>query len=459
MIEEEIAPEIAGAIAEGRSADLIVFFQESHPTEAAEVLTGLEPEKALEILNLLPPQVAADIFCELPKQFQTDTAALLDRKALAALIGRLSPDDRVDLLKSLPDERFRDVLPALAQAERDDVKRLAAYPEGTVGSIMTTEYLTLPLRCTVATALNRLRMEAPKKESIYYSYIIDEKRKLLGIVSLRELILAEPGDRLAELMNDQVISVGANEDRQEATFKISRYDLIAIPVVDEAGALVGIVTHDDAIDVIEEEQTEDMERFMGISGGGESKSYLETSTISHFRHRVIWLIVLAAFGLVSGAVIQGFQSALVNLMILAFYMPMLAGTGGNTGSQSATMVVRALALKEIDYRDAFKVLWKELRVSLLLGLILGVFAFLRVMFFTSTATLPGGIGLIQVGLAISTALCLQVVSSTVIGAALPLIAARFKADPALIASPALTTVVDITGLLIYFGTARIMLGV
>jgi magnesium transporter len=459
MLTELFSPDIQLALREGKAGEVAEFLAERHPAEVVEMLSGLAPDEVLSLLNALEPQFAADVFCEFPRQFQADTAALLDKKALVALVKRLDPDDRVDLLKSIPEERVGEVLPALAQAERDDIKRLAAYPEGTVGSIMTTRYMTLPLGCTASEAITRIRNESPGKESIYYSYIIDRDRMLQGVVSLREIIMAPPDALLKDIMNAQVVAVNAGDDREEATFQISRLGLLAIPVVDANGMLVGIVTHDDAIEVIEQERTEDMERFMAITGSHDDTGYIRTSIWAHFAHRIPWLVILAFFGLVSGSIIQGFESTLTSLLILAFYMPMLADTGGNTGSQSATVVVRALALKEIGPKDAFKVLWKELRVGLLLAAALGILALMRVVLFTSADQLAAGFSLLDVGFAIALALALQVVSATVIGAALPLAAARLGADPALIASPALTTVVDITGLVIYFNTARLILGV
>jgi len=260
-------------------------------------------------------------------------------------------------------------------------------------------------------------------------------------------------------MDDQVVSVQAEADQEEATYKFSRYDLVALPVVDGNGNLVGIITHDDALDVIEQERTEDMERFMAISGKHEDTGYLQTSIWTHFSHRVIWLIILAMLGLVSGAILQSFESTLMNLMILAFYMPMLADTGGNTGSQSATVVVRALALKEINPKDILKVIWKEARVGLLLALVLGGLAFVRVFFTSSGASIPDSMNIANIGFAIGIPLGIQVLSATIIGALLPLIAAALGLDPALVASPALTTIVDITGLFIYFSTARFILGI
>lgn len=457
MLDQLLAPDVKSLLEEGKFEDILDFFKESHPTEIAEVLTGLKPEEALEILRHFDDQTFADVFRELPTAFQVDTSELLDKKDLAKLIMQLDPDDRVDLLKAIPQERFESVMPILAQRERENIKQLAQYAEGTAGSIMTTQYIALNQDLTVREALERIRLEGSEAKTVYTIFAVDKDRKLKGTVSLGELILAAPSKKLSEIMDTQVQSVYALNDREDAVYKFSRYDLVALPVVDSDEVLVGIITHDDVIDVIEQERTEDIERFMAITGKHENTAYLHTSIWTHFKHRVGWLIILAVMGLISGAVLQSFQETLTSLMILAFYMPMLADTGGNTGSQSATVIVRALALKEIMPGDAFKVLWKELRVALLLGLVLAALAFIRVLFTGNHVPMPGTINILDVGTAIAIALGIQVVSATIIGALLPLGAAALGADPALIASPALTTIVDITGLLIYFTTARMIL--
>lgn len=458
MLEQLIAPDIKAAIKEGDFGEIVSYFSDVHPADAAEVLTGLDPDEALLVIRNLETDLVADIFCELPVDYQSEVAQLLEPAELAALVSDLSPDDRVDLLKSLPEERMAEVMQALEKPERDDVKRLVAYPEGTAGSIMTTEFIALPGHLTVTQAMEQLRRDAADKESVYNSYIIDRQRRPIGVVNLRDLILAEPDARLLDIMDDQVATVNADDDTEESTYKLTRYALVDLPVVDAAGAMIGLVTHDDAMLALEREHTEDMERFMGIAGTHDDTTYLRTSVWVHFKHRVGWLAVLTVLGLVSGMILQGFENVLNSLMLLAFYMPMLVATGGNTGSQSATMVVRALALKEIDARDVWRVVWKELRVALILCLVLGLLAFSRVMLFSGSTILPVGLSMLQVAVAITLALAVQVVSATVIGALLPILAARFGADPALVASPALTTIVDITGLLIYFSIAKVVLG-
>lgn len=459
MLDQLIAPDIRSAIRDGDLEETLGYFRDIHPADAAEVLTGLEPEESLAVLRRLEAELLADIFCELPGAYQTSLASLLPPAELAELVSDLSPDDRVDLLKALPEELMDAIMLALAKDERDDVHRLAAYPEGTAGSIMTTEFIALPASLTVTQAMERIRRDAADQESVYNSYIIDRQGRPVGVVNLRDLILAEPDSRLRDIMDDQVVTVQADDQTEDSTYKLTRYALVDLPVLDTNGAMIGLVTHDDAMVALEREHTEDMERFMAISGSHDDTVYLRTSVWTHFKHRVVWLVILAGFGLISGAILQSFESTLMSLMILAFYMPMLADTGGNTGSQAATVVVRALALKEISPKDAFKVLWKELRVALMLCVVLGLLAFGRVLLFTAGADLPAGMTIFNIGTAIALALSVQVVSATVIGALLPLTAAKLGVDPALVASPALTTVVDITGLLIYFSIAKLVLGI
>lgn len=324
---------------------------------------------------------------------------------------------------------------------------------------MTSEYISITDYIQVSEALKRVRLEATKKETIYYLYVINEKRALIGFVSLSDLILANPDSLIKDIMQDEVIYAEVDEDQEKAARKIQKYDLIAIPVVNGNHTLVGIITHDDALDIITQEQTEDLEKIMAIGGTHEAGVYLRTPALTHFKNRAVWIISLAALGLVSGIIIHSFESTLSTMMILALYMPMVADTGGNTGSQSATVIVRALALGEVTFRDTLRVLWKELRISILLAIALGLLSWGKVMFLSQGTEIPQGFNLEIIGFAIAIALSLQVVTATLTGALLPLIASKLKLDPAVVASPALTTVVDITGLLIYFTTAKTFLGI
>lgn len=454
-----LAPELREILAEGDYEDLKDFCEDGHPAVIAELISPLSPEDAWNLLKHLNPHNRAEIFRHIEEDLQLDIVAKLRREEIARLFSELPPDDRADLFKQIPEKVQESVLPALAQAEREDIRRLAAYQEGTAGAVMTSDYATLSPNMTASQAIDHLRTVAPDKETIYYAYVLDDRRKLLGFVSLKDLIIARRDVKVGDIMHTDIIYARVEDDQETAARKIQKYDLLALPVINGGDALVGIITQDDALDIIVQEHTEDMEKLMAIAGSHEAGVYLKTPAFVHFKNRAYWIVGLAALGLVSGLIIHSFEATLMNMLILALYMPMVADTGGNTGSQSATVVVRALALREITPRDALKVLFKEFQVSLLLALVLGFLSWGKVMFLSRGAELPAGFSLGKIGAAIGLALGLQVVSATVIGALLPLGAAKMKWDPAVVASPALTTVVDITGLLIYFTTAKFILGI
>lgn len=453
-----IVPELREFLANKDFKSLDEFCRTSHPADVAELLSALLPAEIWQILAPLPAATRAEVFSNFDEEVQADIAETIRRDELAGLVSEMPPDDRVDLLKRIPEHRREALLPAIAQAEREDIRKLSAYPEGTAGSVMTSDYATLSPRLSAAEAIAFLRQAAPDKETIYYAYAVDDQRRLIGFISLKDLILAKPEARLEDMMHREVIAANVLDDQEDAARKIQKYDLIALPVTNGQNKLVGIITHDDALDIITQEQTEDIEKLMAITGSHEAWAYLRTPAWVHFKNRASWIVGLAALGLISGMIIQSYEATLLHMLILALYMPMLADTGGNTGSQSATVVVRALALKEVVPRDALKVMFKELKISLLLAAVLGVLSWGKVMFISAGATIPPGFSLSKIGLAIAVALSIQVVTSTLIGALLPLAASKMKFDPAVVASPALTTIVDITGLFIYFSTAKLMLG-
>ncbi|HHS14406.1 MAG TPA: magnesium transporter [bacterium] len=434
------------------------FCETGHPAAVAEMLSGLNKQEAWTVLRNVDFPVRAEIFSHLDEDFGAKIIGILKRDEAAHLLSDMPPDDRADLFKRLPEEIRESVLPSLAKAEREDIRRLAAYQEGTAGAVMTSDYAMLLPHLTAVDAIDHLRHVAPDRETIYYAYVVDENRKLLGFVSLKDLILARRDAKVGDLMNRDFIFARTDEDQESAADKIQKYDLIALPVVTDEETLVGIITHDDAMDIITQEYTEDMEKFMAIAGPHEDAVYMKTSSWVHFKNRSIWVAMLAVVGLVSGFIVQSFEGILMQVALLAAFMPMLADTGGNTGSQSAILVIRALAQKEVSPRDIFRVLIKEFRVGLLLALILAAIAFVRVLLLSGGTQIPDHFSLSRIGLAVSLALGLQVITATLIGAMLPLGAARLKLDPAVVASPALTTFVDITGLLIYFMTVKWVLG-
>lgn len=459
MTHTLIAPELNHFLESGDPRALDLFLSSGHPRVIAESLAALTPVEVSAVLSAGDLSLAAEIFSEMEEWFQADVSETMNRRQLARLVTEMAPDDRVDLLGRIPENRRERILSALAVAEREDIRKLSAYHEGSAGSVMTSDYATLSPELTATEAIDTLRLEAPDKETIYYAYVVDDERRLIGFLSLKDLILAPARERVKEIMNAGVISVKATDDQEFAARQIQKYRLIALPVVNGDDALVGIITHDDAIDIITREHTEDLEKFMAIQGSHDAASYLRTPALTHFRNRVLWVVGLAATGLLSGTIIHHFQATLSHLMILAIYMPMLADTGGNTGSQSATVVIRALALNEITGKDMLRVLWKELRISLMLASVLAVVAWIKVALLSGGTPLPDGLTLPRVGSVIVLALSIQVITATLVGALLPLGAARLRLDPAVVASPALTTVVDITGLLIYFTCAKLLLGI
>lgn len=342
-----LVPELREILSTGDVKSLRDFCESAHPAVVADSVSALPWDEAWAVLNLLNASTRATVFSHLDGGFQVEIVESLDRLEVAHLLTEMPPDDRADLFKHLPRQLGESILPALAQAEREDIRRLASYEEGTAGAAMTSDYATVSPGLTAVEAVDRLRQVAPDKETIYYAYVLDERRTLLGFVSLKDLIVAKREAKVEEIMHRDVIAARIDEDQEEAVRKIQKYDLLALPVVDTNNSLMGIITHDDAIDIITQEYTEDMEKFMAIAGSHVETMYLKTSTLGHFKNRYPWIVALAMLGLVSGYIIQNFEGLLIQFAILAAFMPMMADTGGNTGSQSATLVVRALALREV----------------------------------------------------------------------------------------------------------------
>jgi magnesium transporter len=459
MTNPLLVPELLELIDARDHATLQEAVDAVHPAQMTDFVAALDDTDVWRFFAAIPQQQAAEIFCHFELDRQVELASGANRQAMARMLEELPHDDRADLVQRLDPHVAEQLLPLVAKADREDIRKLASYAEATAGALMSSDYATLRPDMTVAHALEQVRLQAPTRETIYYIYVVDDQHKLIGFVSLKDLILAKPTQLVRDVMHEDVISANVNEDQEPVASKIEKYDLLAIPVTNGEGKLVGIITHDDALDVIRQEQQEDIERFMAIGGRHQVGEYLKTPAWQHFRKRAYWIVGLAALGLVSGMIIHAFEDTLTVMLILALYMPMVADTGGNTGSQSATVVVRALALGEIAPRDVLRVLWKEFKISSLLALILGILSFGKVLFLSQGSDIRTGYTLSGIGGCIALALAMQVMTATLIGALLPLGAARMKWDPAVVASPALTTIVDITGLLIYFGTAKLLLGV
>ncbi len=458
MINPILAPELLELLNTGDRDGVRAAVASVHPAEMAAFVAALDDADIWRLLELLDQSHAAELFCHFDLERQVTLATGANRQAMARMLEALPHDDRADLIQRLDPQVAEQILPLVARAEREDIRKLASYRERTAGALMSSDYATLRPEVTVSEALEHLRVQAPTRETIYYIYVVDEVHRLIGFVSLKDLILARPSQSVRDVMHEDVLSIDVDEDQEVAARQIEKYDLLAIPVIDGDRKLIGIITYDDALDVLRQEHEEDLEKFMAIGGRHDVGDYLRTSAWDHFRRRAAWIVGLAALGLVSGTIIHSFEHTLMAMLILALYMPMIADTGGNTGSQSAAVVIRALALGEITPRHALRVLGKEFQVSFLMALILGLLSFGKVLFLSRGSEVPAGYSLAGIGGCIALALSLQVVTATLVGAMLPLAAARLKRDPAVVASPALTTIVDITGLLIYFATAKLLLG-
>ncbi len=436
--------------------DMIPLLKRMPVVEVAETIGQLPDQELIEMLAYFEPEQQGYIFSEFDLTRQLALFQQLSRKRFAKIFEHMPTDSRADLFQELSQEERSLLLPSLSRSTREDVLKLSAYEPETAGGIMSTDYATLDRDLRCGEAIENIRRDAPDKKMIYYVYVIDQDMKLLGFVTLKDLILAEPAEKVSSIMQTEYVFATAAEDRESVAVKIEKYDLVAIPVINEHGQLVGIVHHDDAIEVIRAEHTEDLEKFMGIVPGKEILNYTQTSVWGHFRKRVIWLSSLAIIGLLSGMIIHHYEAAMSALIILALYMPMVADTGGNAGSQAATVVIRAMALGQVSLKNWLSILFKEARIAVLLSVVLGVIAFGKILFLSWETEVPEQFNLIFIATGISAALALQVISATVIGASLPLIVRRLGGDPAVAASPAITTAVDITGLLIYFSIATLL---
>jgi magnesium transporter len=421
------------------------YIETEHPADAAALLDKLPPASSRNYLLDTPGLARAEIFGYLRPEIQVAIARALDRRALAEIMTEMSPDDRADVFNRLTPEQQNALLPGFAHAEREDIRRLAGHMEGTAGAIMTSEYATLALSLTVREALKVLRREAPDKETIYRAYIVDENRRLIGAVRLRDLILAASETKISALMESDPLSVKVTDDQEDVAHKIARYDILALPVIDDEGRLVGIVTHDDALDALEEEATEDFHKIGTVAKL--TQSVREASIGLLYRKRVVWLALLVFGNLFSGAGLAYFEDTISAYVALVFFLPLLIGSSGNAGAQAATLMVRALATGDVRLKDWGKLVGREVLVALGLG--------------ATMALVVSLIGIVRGGPEVAAVVALTMVLVVIIGSltgmSLPFILHRFKLDPATASAPLVTTIADAVGVVIYFSIATAFL--
>ena len=454
---EMAAPRLLALLDSGADDELRFVCEALHPADIAGLTEGFTAEECLDLVEKLDRPTAIEVFEFLPIERQEEMVEGLNRRRMAPLINEMSPDDRADLAARLADEVLDSLLPLLAAAERQDIKKLLTYKEDSAGSIMTTDYAAVPRDITVGEALQRLRREAPDAETIYDVYVLDDERRLVGVVTLRDMILARPTDPIEKIAKTHVIAAHVDDDREEVVDKIQHYDFLALPVVDDGDRLVGIVTVDDAMDVANEEMTEDMYA-IGAAGKPPETDYLDTGVFTMARKRVVWLMLLVFTGLVSGAVLQFYQGMLREVVALTFFVPLLCGSAGNAGSQASTVVIRALATGEVRLRDLFRVLKKEICIGLVVGVAMALLAGARAALIHS----PDGavsqlLFHVRLGLSVGLAMLCVVVIAKGLGASLPIAFKRIGLDPALMSGPFITSLLDIFGLFVYLNLARLIL--
>lgn len=432
------------------------ILMEMNEVDVAEFLDELGPEETILVFRLLPKEQAAEVFAELEdSDDQERLINALNDKELREVLDELYLDDTVDVIEDMPANVVSRILRNSDPASRSQINQLLNYPKDSAGSIMTTEYVFLHPDATVEESFARIRKEGMDKETIYTCYVT-QNRVLLGVVTVRRLLLSAYETKIRDIMETNVLSVNTHDDKEDVAQMLNKYDLSAIPVVDGDNRLVGIVTFDDAMDVIEEETTEDFEKMAAILPS--DKPYLKTGVFETWRSRIPWLMLLMLSATFTGIIITKFESALAACVVLTSFIPMLSGTGGNSGSQSSVAIIRALSLDEIDFSDLIAVVWKESRVAVLCGVCLACANFVKMMvvdrwLMNNPAVTP------MVALVVCLTLVFTVLCAKVVGCTLPMAAEKIGIDPAVMASPFITTIVDALSLLIYFFFATQLLGV
>lgn len=453
MYRDLLYATLVDCLAHPRTADLPAVLRSVHPSDLADAMQALSAGQIGEIFAEMEEQERAEVFVYFSPERQNALLPLMPRNMVIRLFESMAADERADLYHRLNKEARRKLLPVLARVEREDILRLAAYAEGTTGSVTTSDYVAVTPEMRVNEALSHVRATAPDKETIYILYALDAEGRLCGTVSLRELLLADDRQTIGDIMRRHPVSVRADSPREEAAEYIRRYDLLALPVVNEADRMIGIITVDDAMDIEKELDAGQLARFGGtVSDDGTELDILTTPLRTMFRVRVFWLILLTLFGVVTSSFVAAQEAMLSRAIVLAAFIAPIVDMGGNAGSQSATLVIRAMALGDVSLRrqDVWRVLRRELPVAVFLGVVVALLE--AVMAFFSK-----GIGM-DVLLVVGMSMLLCTVLGGVVGALLPFMARRLGTDPATLSSPLITSVMDLAGVFVYFSLAYVFLG-
>ena len=439
--------EIVELLEQNKLAELKEILINENPIDIADVFEDFPKEKYLIIFKLLPKDFSSEVFSYLSPEKQQEVIENITDDEIKFIVEDMYLDDTVDFIEEMPANIVDKILKNTSTDKRKLINQMLKYPENSAGSVMTVEYISFKDNYTVKQAIEYYRKVAIDKEETDICFVTDTKKKLVGIISLKTLILSKDDSYIQDEMDTNFVSVLTLDDQEEIAALFRKYDLTTMPVVDHEDRLVGVITVDDIVDVIDQENTEDIQKMAAMNPSDEE--YLKESVISLAKHRILWLLVLMISATFTGLVIKKYEDILQSAVYLATFIPMLMDTGGNAGSQSATLVIRGIALEEIEFSDIFRVIWKELRVSILVGFILSAVNFIRIYYFTRSG--------LETSLVVAISMFLTVIMAKVIGGVLPLVAKSLKIDPAIMASPLITTIVDTAALIIFFKLSVIFL--
>ena len=449
MEEMRLEKKIEELLAEKKYSEIKEVFAQMNGADISALFEEVPENKIPLLFRLLPKVLAAETFVEMEADAQKMLIQGFSDNELKDVFNELYLDDAVDIVEEMPANVVKRILANTDPDTRKMINEVLKYPDDSAGSIMTIEYVSLRLNMTVEEAIKRIRRTGVDKETIYTCYVTDENRVLLGNISIKTLLLADENDVIKDIMDTNFISAHTLEDQETVANKFNKYDLLAIPVVDDENRLVGIITFDDAIDVMQDEATEDIKKMAAIIPS--DKTYFKTTVFETWKARIPWLLLLMVSATFTGMIITSFEDALAAYTVLTAYIPMLMDTGGNSGGQASVTIIRALSLEEIEFSDIFRVIWKESRVAILCGLTLSICNFVKLLLFDRVT--------IQVAFVVCITLAVTVLMAKIIGCTLPILAKKIGFDPAVMASPFITTIVDAISLIVYFRVASIFLGI
>lgn len=445
---EELEEQFKELIKNKQLKEAKALIENLNEVDVAFLIDELDPTTGTVVFRMLPKDIAADVFANFDSEQQQAIIRSSTDAEIKAIMDELYFDDKVDMLEEMPSNVVNSLLKYSAPEERNLINQFLKYPENSAGSLMTIEYVSLKKEMTIEESFRKIKREGIDKETIYTLYVTDDYRRLIGILSLRELIVAPAETKISELMRSEVVYVHTHDDQEDVANIFRKYGFEAIPVVDNEKRIVGIITYDDIIDIIEAETNEDFQVMAAITPSEDE--YLESSVLSLAKHRIMWLMVLMISSTITQRIIAGYESYLYSVAGLSTFIPMLMDTGGNSGSQSSTLVIRGLATGDIKPKDWYKVMWKEFRIAMVVGIVLSIISYFKIIYFDK---MPN-----DIALTVSITLIFAVMTAKVVGGALPIAAHKLKLDPAIMASPLITTIADATSLIVYFILAQSIIG-